>query len=117
MKDRSDGATALLGMPGFVVTAQTESDDGELWLQVETTADLAGCPACGTPAVGHGRRRVKVRDLPIAGRPVVLVWAKRLWRCADADCETSTWSEQADAIAPRAALTERARAEICRRVG
>jgi hypothetical protein len=29
-------------------------------------------PECGTWAVGHGRRRVTVRDLPIAGRPVVL---------------------------------------------
>jgi transposase len=28
-----------------------------------------------------------------------------------------TWSEETDAIAPRAVLTERARAEICRRVG
>jgi hypothetical protein len=33
-----------------------------------------------TRAVGHGRRRLKVRDLPMADRAVVLVWAKRLWR-------------------------------------
>jgi hypothetical protein len=45
---------------------------------VETTEDRAWCPTCGVRAVGHGRRRVKVRDLPIADRPVVLVWAKRL---------------------------------------
>ncbi|MBW3547808.1 MAG: transposase family protein [Actinobacteria bacterium] len=67
--------------------------------------------------VGHGRRRIKVRDLAIAGRDVVLVWAKRVWRCADADCEVGTWSERCDDIAPGASLTERARAEICRRVG
>jgi transposase len=88
-----------------------------VWLQVETTADVVGCAGCGTRAVGHGRRRVKVRDLPMAGRPVVLVWAKRLWRCPDSDCEVSTWSETSDAIAPRASLSERARAELCRRVG
>ncbi len=45
------------------------------------------------------------------------MWAKRLWRCPDADCEVGTWSERCDAIAPRASLSERARAEICRRVG
>lgn len=116
MMHRSEGATALLGMPGFVVGAQLEVD-GEWWLYVETTAELVGCPSCGTRAVGHGRRRTKVRDLPIAGRPVVLVWAKRIWRCADPDCEVATWSEVTDAIWPRAVLTERARAEICRRVG
>jgi len=113
---RSEGATALLGMPGFVVGARIEAD-GELWLHVETTAEVVGCSGCGTRAVGHGRRRVKVRDLPMAGRPVVLVWTKRLWRCPDPDCEVTTWTETSPAIGPRAALTERARAEICRRVG
>lgn len=92
MKHRSQGATALLGMPGFVVGAQMKLD-GELWLYVETTADVVGCSSCGTKAVGHGRRRVRVRDLPMAGRDVVVVWAKRIWRCGDADCEVRTWSE------------------------
>jgi transposase len=116
MKQRSDGATVLLGMPEFVAGAQL-AVGRELWLMVETTADVVGCEGCGTRAVGHGRRRLKVRDLPMADRPVVLVWAKRLWRCPDPDCVVGTWSEQVDDIAPRAALTERARAEICRLVG
>jgi transposase len=67
--------------------------------------------------MGHGRRRVVVRDLPLAERPVRLVWAKRLWRCGEPTCPTVTWSEESDEIGPRAVLTERARAEICRRVG
>ena len=113
---RSEGATALLGLDGFIAGAQVEVD-GEWWLTVETTADAVGCEACGTKAVGQGRRKVRVRDLPMADRPVVLVWNKRLWRCGDPDCEVVTWSEDTDAIAPRAVLTERARAEICRRVG
>jgi transposase len=116
MKQRSDGATVLLGMSEFVVGVQL-AVGRELWLMVETTADVVGCEGCGSRAVGHGRRRVKVRDLPMADRPVVLVWAKRLWRCPDPDCAVGTWSEQVDDIAPRAALTERARAEICRLVG
>jgi transposase len=113
---RSEGATALLGMPEFVVGAQIQVD-GEWWLAVETTAEVVGCESCGTRAVGHGRRRVKVRDMPIADRPLVLVWAKRIWRCPDPDCGVATWSEEVDEIAPRAALTERARAEVCRLVG
>lgn len=116
MKHRSDGATALLGMPELVVHAQIEHER-EWWLAVETPAAVVGCEGCGTRAVGHGRRRVRVRDLPMADRPVVLVWAKRLWRCPDPDCPMGTWSEDLDEIAPRAALTERARAEICRQVG
>jgi transposase len=60
---------------------------------------------------------VVVRDLPLADRPVVLVWAKRIWRCPESSCPAGTWSEESDQIAPRAVLTERARAEIARRVG
>jgi transposase len=65
----------------------------------------------------HGRRTVRVRDLPSGGRPVVLWWCKRIWRCGEPACEVRTWTERAAAIGPRAVLTERARAEACRRVG
>ena len=106
---RSEGASALLGMDEFVVGAQHEVD-GEVWLAVETTADVVGCDACGTRAVGHGRRVVRVRDLPMGDRRVVLVWRKRLWRCPEPECTVKTWSEETDAIAPRAVLTERAHA-------
>jgi transposase len=51
---------------------------------------------------------------PGAGRSV---WAKRTFRCREPLCARGSWSETSDAIASRASLTERARAEICRRVG
>jgi transposase len=105
----------LVGMAGFVVGAQ-ELVDGELWLFVETAADVTGCPRCGTRAVGHGRSRTAVRDLPVAGRATVLVWAKRRWRCPDADCAVGTWSETTDEVAPRAVLTERARRRLAEMV-
>ena len=96
---RSQGASALLGMDEFVVGAQVDVG-GDLWLMVATTGDTAGCEGCGTRAVGHGRREVKVRDMPIGDRRVVLVWRKRLWRCPDPDYPVKTWSEDTDAIAP-----------------
>jgi len=98
-------------MAGFVVGVQ-ELIDGEWWLYVETTADVVGCAACGIRAVGHGRAPTAVRDLPIAGRPTVLVWAKRRWRCPEAGCEVDTWVETCELIAPRASLTERARVRL-----
>ncbi len=59
MMNRSQGATTLLGRPGFVVGVQMEVD-GEWRLDVETTAEVVGCASCGTRAVGHGRRKVKI---------------------------------------------------------
>lgn len=61
-----------------------------MWVAVETTAELVGCAACGTRAVGHGRRQFKVRDLPMAGRPVMLVSAKRTWRGPEPYCAMNT---------------------------
>ena len=114
-RDRS-AATVMLGMAGFVVLAVSEHD-GELEQAVETTADLVGCPSCGAVAELHDRRPSWVRDLPSGGRPVTVVWVKRVWRCRHTLCPTRTWTETSPVIAVRASLTERARAEICRRVG
>ena len=118
MGNGSDAAdvAALVGLDGFAVRAMTLVD-GEHWLLVETTRTRAGCPGCGVIGVGNGRRRVKVRDLSIAGTPTVLVWAKRTFRCPEAACGQGSWSETSPHIRARASLTERARAEICRRVG
>jgi hypothetical protein len=104
----------MLGMAGFVVLAVSEHE-GELEQAIETTADLVGCPSCAAVAQLHDRRPVWVRDLPSAGRPVTVVWIKRVWRCAHRLCPTKTWTETS--LAARASLTGRARAEICRRVG
>ena len=85
----SDDATALVGMPELVVGAQILRD-GEWWLLVETRTDRAWCQSCGVRAVGHGRARTTVRDLPIAGVPTVLVFARRRWRCREELCEVNT---------------------------
>jgi transposase len=112
----SASGSILLGLDGLEVTA-AEVVDGEWRLGVQTTATTVGCTACGTQARVHARRTVRVRDLPIGGRPVVLAWRKRVWRCVEPACAVRTWTEQRTAIRPRAVLTERARAEACRRVG
>ena len=72
---RSEGGTALLDIDGFVVGTQVDGD-GDLLLLVEKTADIEGCEAYGTPAVGQARRQVQVRALPIGNRRVALVWAQ-----------------------------------------
>ena len=113
---RSASASRLLGLDGFEVTA-AEVVDEEWRLGVQTTAITVGCAACGSQARLHARRTIQVRDLPIGGRPVVLCWRKRIWRCGEPACGVQTWTEQQAAIRPRAVLTERARAEACRRVG
>jgi transposase len=112
----SASVSRLLGLDGFQVVS-AELVGGEWQLEVQTTATVVGCGGCGVPATPHGRRTVRVRDLPISGRPVVLLWRKRIWRCREPACGVRTWTERVAAVRPRAVLTERARAEACRRVG
>ena len=77
MHDVSAG-TALLGLDGFVLLAVSQVE-GELEQAVETTAAQDWCAGCGVSASAHGRRVVRVRDLPVSGRAVTLLWVKRLF--------------------------------------
>ena len=106
----------MLGLDGFVLLAVSEYA-AELEQAVETTAVEDFCRVCGVQARLHDRRPSWVRDLPSGGRPVTLVWVKRVWRCMQGGCPASTWTETHPAIRARASLTERARVEACRRVG
>lgn len=107
---------ALFGLDGFRVLAAADTG-GELELLVETVARVVPCPDCGAVAQAKDRRPVWVRDLPIGGRSVVVCWHKRIWCCPHALCPRKTWTETHPAIAPRACLTERARAWAFEQVG
>lgn len=87
--------TAVLGMPGFELIA-ADLVVGEWELVVLTRREWVGCPVCGAVAAVKGRRAVRVRDLPIAGVPVVVVWRKRSFSCRYALCENRSWTETSD---------------------
>ncbi|MFN6118728.1 MAG: transposase family protein [Actinomycetes bacterium] len=68
---------------------------------METRPGPRWCPGCGVRAVGHGRNRTVVRDLPIAGVPTVLVFARRRLRCPESLCEVRHVLRAATARADR----------------
>ena len=117
MGDGIGFAEALLGMPGFKITGMCELEYGELVVNVETVEVVAWCRSCGVRAEAQDRMRTELRDLACFGRPVRLVWSKRLWRCPMRECPAATWTETSEHITPRLSITERAGVEACRLVG
>ncbi len=98
----------IFGVEGVHVLDVTRRDDGTVVLDVETDQVLAGCTSCGVVAVGHGRRVVRLHDTPCFGRPVLVRWRKRIWRCAEASCPVATWTEDHAYAPKRSKLTTRA---------
>jgi transposase len=102
---------AMFNVPGMHVLSvehERERRRDRLVVTVETDATIAGFPACGIVAVGHGRRVHAVADAPCFGLPTRVRWRKRVWRCAETACPVGTFSERHDLVAPRAKLTSRA---------
>lgn len=98
----------LVGLEGFHVI-DVADQAGVVRVVVETPPEATGCRTCGVIAHSHGRREVRLIDVPCFGRPVRLIWRKRTWRCAEEKCPTKKFTEQRDDLAgPRALLTARA---------
>ena len=103
-----DRCDLLVGLKGFHVI-DVEERGGVVGVVVETRAGPMGCRSCGVIAHSHGRRDVRVVDVPCFGRPVALVWRKRTWRCAEQTCPAGSFTEQHEDLAgPRALLSVRA---------
>jgi transposase len=116
MGDGTGYDDALLGLPGFRITAVTEDGD-ELLVGIETIRQAAGCPSCGVIARTKDRLRVVVRDLPAFGKRVRLVWSKRRFFCPEPDCPQKTWTEHSNELPDRHVLSARAGRECTRAVG
>jgi hypothetical protein len=90
----------MLRLEGFVLLAVSEYT-GEREQAIETIAVEDFCHGCGMQPRLQNRRPTWVRDLAAGGRPVTLVWVKRVRRCMEPACPVSTWSESSTAIRPR----------------
>ncbi len=78
----SDVTRVRLHLRQIRVLAVLVDTPGELVVEVESTVRRPRCAACGFCCRRvHDRRRRKVRDLEVSGRPVTLVWHRRRFAC------------------------------------
>ena len=81
--------TIRLHLRAIRVLAVVEDLPESLVVAVVAISSVIRCSACGhKTARVHATRKVKVRDLPVSGRPLTLVWHRRRFRCKD--CRTTT---------------------------
>ena len=103
-----DRCDLLVGLPGLHVVG-VERDLGGVQVRVESAPAMMGCPSCGVVASSHGRRTVRLVDIPCFGAPTVVWWRKRTWECVEPSCPVGVFTEQDNQVArPRAMLTTRA---------
>lgn len=108
----------LVGLPAISVLGVEDEPGEPLRVHVETIVTVVGCAACGSGVWLKDQRPVALVDLPAFGRPTVLVWHKRRWRCPEPACEVKTFTEAQPAIAAaRAGVTDRAGRWMTRQVG
>ena len=114
-------ATALLGIPGLVVTAVGQDDDGWLGVDVMTHPDLREqarqCPGCGQRGTIKDWDVTTPRDLPLGDRKIRPRWRKARLTCGNDGCPVGTFTEWLPAVPPRARLTGRLRTRIGQAVG
>ena len=108
-----DHGSRLVGLDGVAVRGVHEVGD-QFDLEVELIARAGGCPGCGRASLQvKDRPVVRVRDLPIAGRPTVLVWRKRRFGCIACG---RTFTETHPELPPRQRVTARFRRRLLERV-
>jgi transposase len=108
-----DHGSRLVGLDGMAVRSVDEVGD-QLDLEVELVAHAGCCPGCGRGSLTvKDRPVVRVRDLPVAGRPTWLVWRKRRLCCEG--CR-HTFTETHPEVPARQRVTARFRRRLLERV-
>jgi transposase len=101
-------------LPGSVIDT-VWSTDAALLIEAQTTDRSPRCPACGQPSVRvHSHYVRRLRDLPVADRPVhVRLRVRRFW-CDAPTCPQRTFAERLPDLAPlRARRTPRLTEALC----
>jgi len=115
LTDSSSVCCWLVGLDGVeIVGVNSELSE----VHIRTTSPAPECSECLKTAWTKQHRRVAYVDLPSFGRPIILVWYKRRWRCSNQLCRVGSWTEHDPEIADRGQkLTTRAARWVTRQVG
>lgn len=106
---------------GIQITSIADHTEG-LTLLAQTTHRSANCPACGSPSDHvHSRYPRTLRDLPMLGKPFIVVLTVRRFRCVRATCSrqlfTEALTDYAKAFARATDRLQKSQGEIAHALG
>jgi transposase len=110
----------LVGLPQVQVRGVEQSGEGlPLVVHVACPEDWQrDCGRCGTRGWVKQHRVVRLTDLPVFGRPVVLAWHKLRRVCPNSSCDQGSWTTSDERIAARRCrVTQRAGRWLTEQVG
>ena len=88
-------AAMMLGLGDARVLGVGEDDDG-LLVEVETKLDIDSvrCPSCQASVVLDATVEFEQSRPVTFGRPTVVIWILRRFRCVNATCQVETFVEE-----------------------
>jgi transposase len=99
----------LVGLPEVNVLGLVDEPGGPVRVVVECRPQTQRCSNCGVVAWVKDRSEVTLVDLPVFGRPALLIWRKHRLRCPNPACPVGSWTvEEPQIAAPRLQMTDRA---------
>jgi transposase len=107
----SDATSLLFDQPGFGVVSVELTPLGLRQVIVMQVAGEHACPRCGVLVGGkpYDVREMRVKDLPVGHRSLLVIWRKRRYRCRETACAQKVFTERSEQIPPRHQLTQRLR--------
>ena len=109
---RRDAASVIFNLPGYRVVDAVDLPLGGRRVKVVPVDFVDGCPTCGVVSTRvHAWTEQRVRDVPHAGRVVVVVRKPRLV-CAEPACGQRTFTPATTQLPARARCTTRLRAAV-----
>jgi transposase len=110
----SDPAGVLFGLEAeFRVVSVQRAGPEAVQVIIEQVVREGPCPTCGVVSSAiKDRTLMRVKDLPASGQTVELWWRKRRLLCGEGLCPRRSFTQTAEALRPRARITERLRNKV-----
>ena len=98
----------IIGLDENLITDKIELLNNVYHAHCHLKKSVVYCPNCGLKTSSiHSKYRTSFYDLPIQGKPVLIILTKLKYICRNRKCSTKTFTISTDFISPKGKKTKR----------